>query len=72
MKDTSMERIEEVEIVDYLMTCYRNGIEPSKDMKVKAYEKGIDVLQLKRCMEEVYESEESGQMGYGWDDTEEE
>lgn len=64
MKKKDICSIEAVEVVDYLMTCYRNGVEPSSDKKAEAFEMGIDVLQLKRCMEEVYESEEPGEVGY--------
>lgn len=35
-----------VEVVDVLMMNYRNGVEPSKDLKLEAYELGIDVKQL--------------------------
>lgn len=56
MKDMSV-LIEEVKIVDYLMTCYRNGVEPSAEKKSEAFERGINVLELKGYMEEVYAEE---------------
>lgn len=61
--------IEEVEIVDHLMTCYRNGIEPTSDKKAQAYEKGINVMQLKECMKEVYaETDRDEDEGFKWEE----
>jgi hypothetical protein len=49
--------IESVEMVDKLMTCFRNGSTPSNDDIAKAYELDIDVKYLKNYIEEVENAE---------------
>jgi len=48
--------LEAVNIVDILMTNYRNGIVPNDAVKLRAYELGIDVDSLKAVMEDVDET----------------
>ena len=45
--------ITSVEIVDELMTYFRNGVKPPDAVVVKAYDLGINVKALKDCIEEV-------------------
>ena len=57
-----------VEIVDVLMTNYRNGVEPDDTVKLQAYELGIDVQTLKRVMEDVDGTDRNTE---DWESTEE-
>lgn len=45
--------IEQVDIVDILMTHFRNGVEPPKRVVLRAYELDINVKLLRQCVEEV-------------------
>lgn len=47
------ESIESVEIVDELMTYFRNGMTPPDACIIRAYEMGINVSYLKSFIEEV-------------------
>lgn len=49
----TQESIESVEVVDQLMTYFRNGCQPADSLIVKAYDLGINVKELKRYIEEV-------------------
>lgn len=48
--------LEAVNVVDILMSNYRNGVPPSDAVKLRAYELGIDVETLKCVMEDCDES----------------
>lgn len=45
--------IESVDLVDKLMTCFRNGVKPNDKDIVRAYELGINVSELKQYIVEV-------------------
>ena len=47
------EQMEQVDLVDKLMTCFRNGVEPSDETKLRAYELNINVAELRTLIEEV-------------------
>lgn len=47
------DNIESVEMVDKLMTYFRNGIEPPDREIVKAYDMGINVKYLKQYIQEI-------------------
>ena len=46
-----MREIEQIEIVDALMFQFQNGIKPSKEMALRAYELNINIVELKNRME---------------------
>jgi len=56
-----MDGLEKVDLVDNLMTYYRNNSEPPKDMIIQAYELGINVRYLKEYVH-GYEQEQEEDM----------
>lgn len=56
---TLNDSIESVEVVDALMSHFRNGVKPDDELIVRAYELGINTMALKQYMEEANDSIES-------------
>jgi len=47
------DEMEAVDMVDKLMTCFRNGVKPHDRDVVRAYELGVNVADLERVFKEV-------------------
>jgi len=62
-----MDDIGAVNLVDKLMLYFRNNVRPSNEDLVKAYEAGINVVELKRYIEEVELEKHTACEEHEWD-----
>lgn len=53
-----LDSIEAVELVDSLMTYYKNGVEPPDELKAVAYMSGINLKQFEEFMGVMHVPEE--------------
>lgn len=52
-QESTIEEILKVEIVDALMTCFRNSVQPTDDLVARACRYGINADALKTYVEEI-------------------
>ena len=51
-QNQTCDELSQVDLIDQLMTYYRNKVEPPDQLQLKAYKAGIAVDELKRYVQE--------------------